>query len=105
MENLLPKLKSRIGKYSTVDDAELLFLLEDARDEILMDINHPTMPEELNSTVVQWAVIKYNRLGTEGMKSESFSGTSTSYENDFPDYIKRTLNRYRRPGRRKTAVI
>lgn len=102
MEELLPRLKSRLGKYSTVEDQELIYLLEDAKSEILLDINHVELPQELTGTLIQWAVIKYNRLGTEGMKGESFSGTSTSYENDFPDYIKRTLNRYRRPGRRKT---
>ena len=105
MEELLLKLKSRLGKYSTLGDSDLIELLNEAQMDILLDTNQPTLPIELQSTLIQWAVIKYNRLGTEGQKSESFSGTSTSFDNDFPDYIKRTLNRFRRPGRRKVAEV
>jgi len=105
LNQLLPRLKSRLGKYTTVDDTELVFLLEDAQNEILIDINQITLPTDLTGTLIQWATIKYNRMGTEGMTSEGFSGTSSSYENDFPDYIKRTLNRYRRPGKRNKEVI
>lgn len=105
MEDQLLRLKSRLGKYSTLGDSDLIELLNEAEMDILLDINQPTLPVELQGTLIQWAVIKYNRIGTEGQKSEGFSGTSTSYENDFPDYMKRTLNRFRRSGRRRTAGV
>lgn len=37
-------------------------------------------------------VIKLNRLGTEGLTSQSFNGVSESYLNDIPADIQRLLN-------------
>ena len=41
------------------------------------------------------AVIKLNRLGTEGLASESYSGVSQTYI-DYPEDIKAILNRKRK---------
>ena len=32
-------------------------------------------------------VFLYNRLGTEGLNSESYSGVSYNYSSDYPEYI------------------
>ena len=42
------------------------------------------------------AIIKLNRLNTEGLQSQSFSGVSENYLNDYPADIKAVLNRKRR---------
>lgn len=44
----------------------------------------------------QIAVIKLNRKNTEGLASQSFSGVSESYINDYPADIKAILNRKRK---------
>ena len=44
----------------------------------------------------QIAVIKLNRAGTEGLASQSYSGISESYIDEYPAYIKHTLNRKRK---------
>ena len=105
MEVLLLRLKNRIGQYCNKNDDELLQLLEEAQFDILGDINNSVLPPQLEGTLIQWAIIKYNRIGTEGQNSENFSGTSSSYDNDFPPYIKRSLNRFRRSGKRRAAEV
>ena len=42
------------------------------------------------------AIIHLNRLGTEGLASQSFSGVSESYIDGLPDEIMKVLNRKRK---------
>lgn len=42
------------------------------------------------------AVIKLNRINTEGVASQSYSGVSESYIDGYPDNIKAALNRKRK---------
>lgn len=44
----------------------------------------------------QIAVIKLNRKNTEGLASQSYSGVSENYLNDYPEDIKKILNRKRK---------
>ena len=55
---------------------------------------------ELEIAVLGIAKIKLNRLNTEGLASQSFSGVSESYIDGYPDDIKAVLNR-----KRKVKVI
>lgn len=42
------------------------------------------------------AIIKLNRLNTEGLSSQSYSGVSESYLNEYPADIQAVLNRKRK---------
>lgn len=44
----------------------------------------------------QIAVIKLNRMGTEGLASQAYSGVSESFVDGYPDEIKAVLNRKRK---------
>lgn len=50
---------------------------------------------ELEICAEKIAVIKLNRLGTEGLSAESFSGISQTYINGYPDDVLKVLNRKR----------
>lgn len=52
--------------------------------------------EGLENTVVEIAVIKFNRRGSEGVASESYSGASYAYIDDYPVHIRSALRRYRK---------
>lgn len=46
------------------------------------------VPESLEWVVEEVAVKRYNRIGAEGMSSESIDGRSTKFqENDFDEYM------------------
>ncbi len=51
--------------------------------------------KELQNQVIDLAIILYNRKGTEGLKSQSYSGVSETYVEDIPNEIKRDLYAYR----------
>lgn len=51
---------------------------------------------ELELIVEQIAIIKLNRLGTEGLSAESFSGVSQNYIDGYPAEIQDTLKRKRK---------
>ena len=58
------------------------------------------MDTALELVAMQIAKIKLYRLDTEGLTSQSLSGISESYLNDYPEGIKAILNR-----KRKVKVI
>lgn len=51
--------------------------------------------KELQNQVIDLAIILYNRKGTEGLKSQSYSGVSETYVEDIPNDIKRDLYAHR----------
>lgn len=51
---------------------------------------------ELDMVADRLAVIKLNRIGTEGLQSESYSGVSESYIDGYPADILAILNRKRK---------
>jgi hypothetical protein len=54
------------------------------------------LDEELNTIVERIAVIKLNRINTEGLASQSYSGVSESYIDGYPADIMAVLNRKRK---------
>lgn len=52
--------------------------------------------DNLSSTIISMVVYKYNRLGTEGLDSEGYSGVSFGYSTDYPESIMRALKSQRK---------
>ena len=50
----------------------------------------------LELTALKIAVIKLNRINTEGLASQGFSGVSESYIDGYPQEIQAVLNRKRK---------
>ena len=72
---------SRVALFSTIVSAvqaRLLLLLGGASE----------VPESLAYIVPEVAVIRYNRIGSEGMSSHSVEGETVAYaDNDFAGYM------------------
>lgn len=51
---------------------------------------------ELEIAVLEIARIKLNRLNTEGLASQSYSGVSESYIDGYPEHIQQLLDRKRK---------
>lgn len=95
-EKILKSLKLRL---KNLTDEEIQDLLSDVITDVREYIHAPSdseLPTGCESTVKELVMIKANRLGAEGIASESHSGVSQSYESDIPPNIKRKLNLYRR---------
>ena len=54
--------------------------------KILNYINAIEMPVELEFVLIELSVQRFNRIGSEGIASESIDGKSVSYDDDFVGY-------------------
>ncbi|MDO5398255.1 MAG: head-tail connector protein [bacterium] len=94
----LERLKLRLGIKGTEEDALLQLLLDDAMDYAVNYCNlgsRDDIPEKLYGTIVDMAVISYNKTGSEGLSSESYAGASYNYDADLPEGILTALQRER----------
>lgn len=85
----------KIKKLTGETDNDLVKLVyEDAISEILAQTRRTSLPEQLEKTARDMAVIALNRMGTEGESGRSEAGESYSFD-DMPEHIKRSINMYR----------
>ncbi|MEG1415684.1 MAG: phage head-tail connector protein [Clostridium sp.] len=95
-QRILESLRQRI---KNIDEGLVSDLIKDTIEEVKEYINFTdgdTMPLGCEGIVKDLVIIKYNKQGSEGLQSESYSGVSQSYLDDIPKDIKRRLNRYRK---------
>lgn len=92
---MLENIKLLLNITNDSKDALLQLLIQQATDEA-KDFTHREDVCELQSTIERMVVYNYNRLGTEGLNSESYSGTSYNYTTDYPEPILKMLKRYRK---------
>lgn len=92
---MLQKLKLILSKGAEAE-AQLQVILDLVTQEFLDITNQEDVPEGAEAVIVQMAIIYYNRLGSEGLASQGYSGVSETYLNDYPENIKKQINRYRK---------
>ncbi|MGL6186096.1 MAG: phage head-tail connector protein [Clostridium chrysemydis] len=95
-KGLLEKIKRRSNSASNQSDELINDLIEETQEEIKAYIHREDIPPSLEGSLIELVIIKCNRLGTEGISSESFSGVSTSYINGFPKDIEKKLRSCRK---------
>ena len=97
IETLLKRLKARLDE-NEVSEIKLQAIIDDVTIEVLANTNQHELNAQLESAVISLSVIAVNRIGTEGMASEGYSGVSTSYLDDVPPRVASILNTNRRLG-------
>ena len=81
---LLNRIKTLLG---ITDNDELIYeIVEITKEKILNYINEKELPKELEFILIEMAVSRFNKIGSEGFTSESTDGKSISYEDDFEMY-------------------
>lgn len=84
---MLEKVKKRIGIEDDKQDDQLESIIENVEAELIAKIPVSKVPEQLEFIVIEVSTRRYNRIGAEGMTTESQDGRSNSYElNDFAGY-------------------
>ena len=61
--------------------------------------------ERMTNVLVDMAVVKLNRFGTEGLSSQSYSGVSESYIDEYPHYILKQLNSIKYSKNKKWGIL
>ena len=88
---LLNRIKVLLGV--SENDALVSEIIELTKEKILNYINKTELPKELEFVLIELSIQRYNRIGSEGIASESVDGKSVSYEDDFETY-KHYLDEY-----------
>ena len=94
---MLNDIKLLLGLTDSSKDAILTLLIKQATQEA-KNITHNDVVDDLENAIIDMVIYNYNRLGTEGLDSESYSGVSFNYTADYPEFILRQL-RPKRLGR------
>lgn len=92
MEDIKILLGDAAGNYT---DAQIELCLKHATAEVKSYCNRD-LDNELEICAQKIAVIKLNRLNTEGLANQSYSGVSENYINGYPADILAVLNRKRK---------
>ena len=81
-------LLNRIKTLLNVEGNEELIteIVNITESKILNYINATEMPVELEFVLIELAIQRFNRIGSEGISSESIDGKSVSYDDDFIGY-------------------
>ena len=92
VEDIKIMLGDAVSNYT---DAQINLSIKQATAEVESYCNRE-LDTELETIVERIAVIKLNRLNTEGLASQSYSGVSESYIDGYPADIMAVLNRKRK---------
>lgn len=93
---MLEEIKILLGDAANnFSEAQIGLALKMAMAEVQGYCNRE-IDAELEVCVERIAIIKLNRMNTEGLASQSYSGVSESYINGYPTDILAVLNRKRR---------
>lgn len=95
---ILQSVKLRPGIKNNPDEL-LLDIINDTIGDVREIINYgenEELPSKCISIVKDLVIIKCNKLGSEGITSESYSGVSQSYIDDIPKDIKKKLYKLRK---------
>lgn len=92
---MLEKIKICLTNNTYTDDLINLFI-DDTTKEVKIYCNREDIDVELESIIRKIVIIKLNRINSEGLSSQSFSGVSESFIDGYPQDIIAVLNRKRK---------
>lgn len=93
---MIEDIKTMLGESAgNFTDAQITLCANRAAAEVKSYCGR-TLDEELNGVACDIAIIKLQRLNTEGLASMSAGGVSESYIDGYPAEIKAILNRKRK---------
>lgn len=87
MNEYLEKVKKRLGLKDHLQNEQLESIIENVESELQARIPDRIIPESLKFIIIEISTKRYNRIGSEGMSSETVEGRSSAYEaKDFEPY-------------------
>lgn len=93
---MIDEIKILLGDAAdSFSDAQISLCLKMALAEVEAYC-HRQADAELEMVAQRIAIIKLNRLGSEGLSNQSYSGVSEAYIDGYPDDILKVLNRKRK---------
>lgn len=91
---MLDDLKVLLGTTDTTQDGLLNLLLTKATTKFQNYCHRLDIPDNAQSSIVDYAIVLFNRQGSEGLQSESYSGVNNTMEVGIPQAIKTEWNSF-----------
>ena len=88
------RIKTLTGVYE--QDELLTEIVNIIEEKILSYMQVKTIPNNLSWIVIEMAIARFNRIGSEGLTTESVDGKQNSYVEDELAQYKHYLNEYMR---------
>lgn len=93
---MLEDIKTMLGEAAAnYTDAQINLCIKHAQAEVKSYCNRE-LDEELELCAQKIAILKLNRLNSEGLASQSYSGVSENYIDGYPADVLAILNRKRK---------
>ena len=93
---MLDKLKTMMGEAAAAyTDAQIELALEMAEQEAAAYTNR-ALDDDLRMIALRMAIVRLNRINTEGLAAQAYSGVNESYIDGYPQEIMMMLNRKRK---------
>lgn len=93
---MLERIKLLLNITDESKDALLNELIDNATEFATNYTNNEAAIDSLNGTIIAMVIYDYNRMGTEGLTSENYSGVSFGYASGYSDDIMKQLKKYRK---------
>lgn len=92
----IDKIMTLLGDSSVNYNVQQIITIFDLTKAEIEAYCNRELDKDLEAVAVQMCVIKLNRLGSEGLSAESYSGINQNYIDGYPANLKAILNRKRR---------
>ena len=106
---MLEDVKVLLGIDGTDQDAKLNLILSMARNRLQILLGGIDPPESMEHIITEAAVIRFNRIGSEGLSSHSVEGESLSFSDGdfvgFADEIQAFLDSQEGAARGKVRFL
>lgn len=107
LDNL--KLMLGIDKNDNDQDDKLNLIISNTTSRLKLLLGGIEPPEALNHIILEVAIIRFNKIGSEGMASHSVEGESNNYTEDdfaaFNDEIQAYLDTQKESNRGKVRFL
>ena len=107
LDNL--KLMLGIDKNDNDQDDKLNLIISNTTSRLKLLLGGIEPPEALNHIILEVAIIRFNKIGSEGMASHSVEGESNNYTEDdfatFNDEIQAYLDTQKESNRGKVKFL
>lgn len=92
---MLSNIKILLSISDTSKDALLNLLIARCIEEFI-NYTHNDDTTNVQNLIISMVIYNYNRLGSEGVSSEGYSGVSFGYSSEYPENIMRELKANRK---------
>lgn len=90
---MIERIRNILGD-NKYDDVLINEIINITNKQLLNKISEDIVPKELEYIVLMVCIKRLNKLGSEGMKSESVDGLNINYEDDVFKEFEQDINNY-----------